>query len=145
MTPQDRADKSAEALWEDDNAARWFGASLKACGEGWAEMELTVQPHHCNGHGILHGGVTFGFADTTFAYACNSRNVPTVAAHCNISFLRPGRVGDVLTARAEERQLNGRSGIYDMTVTNQDGTVLAEMRGMSRAIKGQLFDEGEAS
>jgi acyl-CoA thioesterase len=80
-------------------------------------------------------------ADSAFAFACNSRNQSTVAQHNVISYLAPGRVGDVLTATAREVSLNGRNGIYDVTVTNQDGTRIAEFRGFSRAITGRLFDE----
>jgi acyl-CoA thioesterase len=105
---------------------------------------LRVQEHHCNGHNICHGGVIFTLADTAFAFACNSRNQNTVAQNNMITFIAPGQIGDVLTASAREVSLTGRSGIYDVRVVNQDGTLIAEMRGLSRAIKGQLFDE-EAS
>ena len=109
--------------------------------EGESVIELTVEQHHCNGHGICHGGVTFMLADSAFAFACNSRNQSTVAQHNMISFTAPGRLGDRLIASAREVSLTGRSGIYDVTVTNQQGQQIAEFRGMSRAIKGQLFDE----
>ncbi|MEQ6204484.1 hydroxyphenylacetyl-CoA thioesterase PaaI [Sulfitobacter sp. HNIBRBA2951] len=141
MTPQDRATKSSEALWQGDHAARWLGITVVSVGEGTSVLSLKVEPHHCNGHGMCHGGITFALADTAFAYACNSRNQATVAQHNTISFIAPGQVGDVLTATAHEVSLTGRSGIYDIRVTNQDGTVIAEMRGMSRAIKGPLFPE----
>lgn len=141
MTPQDRATKSSEALWEGDHAARWLGITVVSVGEGTSVLNLKVEPHHCNGHGMCHGGITFALADTAFAYACNSRNQATVAQHNTISFIAPGQVGDVLTASAHEVSLAGRSGIYDIRVANQDGTTIAEMRGMSRAIKGPLFPE----
>jgi acyl-CoA thioesterase len=114
---------------------------LVSVGEGRARLELTVRPHHANGHGICHGGVIFSLADSAFAFACNSRNVSTVAQHNMISFIAPGRVGDRLTATAEELSLKGRSGLYDVCVANQDGAVIAEMRGCSRAIQGRLFEE----
>lgn len=141
LSPQERAEKSAKGMWEGDNAARWFGMEIVSVGEGRAVLEMTVQPHHANGHAICHGGVTFSLADTAFAYACNSRNQATVAQHNIISYLAPGRLGDRLRAEAAELSLTGRSGIYDVKVTNQTGTVIAEFRGISRAIKGQLFDE----
>lgn len=141
LGPQERAEKSAKGMWEGDNAARWFGMEIVSVGEGRAVLEMTVEPHHANGHAICHGGVTFSLADTAFAYACNSRNQATVAQHNIISYLAPGRLGDRLRAEATELSLTGRSGIYDVKVTNQTGTVIAEFRGISRAIKGQLFDE----
>ncbi|WP_425043093.1 hydroxyphenylacetyl-CoA thioesterase PaaI [Primorskyibacter sp. S87] len=141
MTPKERAEKSAAAMWAEDNASKWAGMEITFMDEGVATLELTVEPHHCNGHGICHGGVTFLLADSAFAFACNSRNQSTVAQHNTISFIAPGRVGDRLTATAREVSLTGRSGIYDVTVINQDGEQIAEFRGFSRAIKGQLFDE----
>ena len=141
MTPTERARKSAEAMWADDNASKWAGMEITHIDEGTATLALTVAAHHCNGHAICHGGVIFMLADSAFAFACNSRNQSTVAQHNLINYLAPGREGDRLTAAAREVSLNGRSGIYDVTVTNQDGQTIAEFRGMSRAIKGQLFDE----
>jgi len=141
MTPTDRARKSAEAMWANDNASKWAGLEITHVDEGTATLELTVEAHHCNGHAICHGGVIFMLADSAFAFACNSRNQSTVAQHNLINFLAPGKQGDRLTAHAREVSLTGRSGIYDVSVTNQDGRTIAEFRGMSRAIKGQLFDE----
>lgn len=141
MTPQERATKSAKALWENDHATHWIGMELGPVTEAAATMVLSVKKHHCNGHAMCHGGIIFALADSAFAFACNSRNQVAVAQHNNISFIAPGQAGDTLTATASEVSLNGRSGIYDVRVTNQDGKTIAEMRGHSRAIKGQLFDE----
>jgi len=138
------AERAAEAMWADDNASRWFGIAVTTVEEGRAVLTLDVGPHHCNGHGILHGGVTFALADTAFAYACNSRGQRTVAQSNVITYLAPGHTGDRLTATAREVRLNGRNGIYDVTVARADGTVIAEFRGQSRAIPGSLIDaEGE--
>ncbi|KRS19482.1 hydroxyphenylacetyl-CoA thioesterase PaaI [Roseovarius indicus] len=141
MTPKERAQKSAEAMWKDDRASQWFGMEIVEVDEGRAVLRMTVAPEHCNGHGSCHGGVTFSLADSAFAFACNSRNQSTVAQHNIISYLAPGKEGDVLTAVAEETDLSGRSGIYDVTVTNQDGRKIASFRGLSRTIAGTLFDE----
>ena len=141
MTPKERAEKSAEAMWKDDRASQWFGMEIVEVDEGRAVLRMAVAPEHCNGHGSCHGGVTFSLADSAFAFACNSRNQSTVAQHNIISYLAPGKAGDVLTAVAEETDLSGRSGIYDVTVTNQDGRKIASFRGLSRTIAGTLFDE----
>ncbi|WP_085307413.1 hydroxyphenylacetyl-CoA thioesterase PaaI [Planktotalea arctica] len=141
MTPQDRAEKAGKAMWANDRASPWIGMQLGEVNEARARMTLHVQEHHCNGHGMCHGGVIFALADSAFAFACNSRNQNTVAQNNMITFVAPGQLGDVLNADAREVSLTGRSGIYDVRVTNQDGTLIAEMRGLSRAIKGQLFDE----
>lgn len=145
MTPQDRALKASAAMWENDAAARWFGMVLDGVDEGSAILGMTVQDQHANGHGICHGGIIFTLADTAFAYACNSRNQSTVAQHNMINFIAPAHIGDRLTATASEVSLTGRSGIYDVRVMNQNNETVAEMRGMSRSIKGQLFSEEDLS
>jgi acyl-CoA thioesterase len=141
MTPQERAEKASTAMWANDRASPWIGLELGEVTEGGARMSLRVQAHHCNGHDICHGGVIFTLADSAFAFACNSRNQNTVAQNNMITFIVPGQLGDVLSAEAREVSLAGRSGIYDVRVHNQDGVLIAEMRGLSRAIKGQLFEE----
>lgn len=141
MTPDERARRSAEVMWEDDRASEWFGMEIQSVSEGAAVLGLTVAAHHLNGHGVCHGGVTFALADSAFAFACNSRNQNTLAQNNLINYLAPGRLGDRLTAHAKEVQLKGRSGIYDVTITNQNGDVVAEFRGMSRTIAGRLFEE----
>jgi len=141
MTPMERAESVAAAMWARDAASPWAGVGQVSVDEGTATMELSVQKNHCNGHGICHGGVIYLLADTAFAFACNSRNQSSVAHHNSISYLAPGQLGDRLTAVATEISLAGRTGIYDVTVTNQGGNVVAEFRGISRAIPGQMFDE----
>lgn len=141
MTPKERAERVVDAMWKSDHASHWFGVEVVSIDEGQAVLTLAVQKHHANGHGMCHGGVIFSLADTAFAFACNSRNQATVAQHNTISYLTPAQVGDRLTATAHEVSLTGRSGITDVTVTNQDNKKIAVFRGASRAIKGQLFAE----
>ncbi|GAA6189769.1 hydroxyphenylacetyl-CoA thioesterase PaaI [Litorivita sp. NS0012-18] len=141
MDAKERAQRSAAAMWSDDEASQWLGMTLVFVDEGTAQISLVVQKHHCNGLGICHGGITFSLADSAFAFACNSRNQSTVAQNNMITYIAPARVGDTLTATAHETSLSGRSGIYDVRVSNQENTTIAEMRGLSRSIKGQLFEE----
>ncbi len=143
MTPKERAEQSAEAMWASDRASQWIGIELQDIDEGFARLSLNLKAHHCNGHGIGHGGITFLLADSAFAFACNSRNQTTVAMHNMISFLNPAQEGDVLTAEAKEVTLKGKNGIYDVRVLNQHNEIVAEMRGISRAIKGQVFQDLE--
>lgn len=141
MTPNERAQKSAEAMWESDEASKWIGMSLVSITEAEAVLELTVEKHHCNGHGSCHGGIIYSLADSAFAFACNSRNQATVAQHNTMTYLAPGMLGDRLTAHATETSLIGRTGIYDVKVTNQNNETIAAFRGCSRTVKGQLFSE----
>ncbi|MEM0948016.1 MAG: hydroxyphenylacetyl-CoA thioesterase PaaI [Pseudomonadota bacterium] len=141
LSPKERAERSAHEMWSDDRASEWFGMELGTVDEGRAVVTLCVDERHVNGHDICHGGVIFALADSAFAFACNSRNTRTVAFHNEITFLAPARLGDVLTATAEEIDLSGRTGITDITVTKGDGSTIAQVRGVSRSIGGTLFDE----
>lgn len=141
LSPEEIARKSAEAMWARDDASKWLGMSLDAVGPGTATTSFTVERHHTNGHDICHGGYIFTLADSAFAFACNSYNQLVVAQHNTISFLRPGRLGARLTAEAREVTRSGRSGLYDVRVTDEAGKVIAEFRGASRAIEGRHFEE----
>ena len=135
------AERAAAAMWSGDGASRWFGFRIAEVAEGTAALTLLVEPHHCNGHGMLHGGVTFALADSAFAFACNTYNQRTVAQMAAVSFLAPAFEGDLLTATAQEVWRQGRGGIYDVRVTNQSGTPIAEFRGHSRTVKGTHLPE----
>jgi acyl-CoA thioesterase len=103
---------------------------------------MPVRADMLNGHAICHGGFIFTLADSAFAYACNSYNLTTVASGAAIEFVASAREGDVLTAIARERSVTGRTGVYDIEVTNQHGETVAYFRGKSYRIKGHVV-EGE--
>jgi acyl-CoA thioesterase len=124
---------AAYDMFEADAASRALGIELIEAGAGRAVTRMRVTAEMVNGHDIAHGGYIFLLADTTFACACNSHGPVTVAAGADITFVTPARLGDELTARAEERTRFGRSGIYDVTVLRGD-EVIAEFRGRSRVI-----------
>jgi acyl-CoA thioesterase len=104
-------------------------------------LSMTVTDAMSNGHGNCHGGYIFTLADSTFAFACNSYNQLAVAQHCSVTYLLPVRMGDRLTAAATEVSRRGRSGIYDIRITTQDGAHVAEFRGHSRSVKGTHLPE----
>src|SRR5215218_7018800 len=142
MTPHALAAKVGASMFAADRASRDFmGLELVSCEPGRAVMRMAVREAMLNGHDICHGGLIFTLADSTFAFACNSRNNVTVAASCSIEFLRPVRLGDVLTCEGVEQILQGRHGIYDMTVTNQHGELVAVFRGKSTQIQGTVVPE----
>lgn len=143
MTPQDRAERSATAMWAGDTASQWIGCTLQSVAPGQATLALTVQAHHLNGHGSCHGGIIFTLADSAFAFACNSYNQIVVGQETQITYLAPGELGEVLTATATESARQGRTGVYDVTVTGGDRRKVALFRGLSRAIKGQHFPEDD--
>ncbi|MEO6985480.1 MAG: hydroxyphenylacetyl-CoA thioesterase PaaI [Paralcaligenes sp.] len=139
--PQALAELSAQFMYDKDQATQGLGISLTKVGPGRASMQMTVRPDMLNGHQTCHGGFIFALADSTFAFACNSRNQATVASGCTIDYLAPGLLGDVLTADALEASLAGRTGVYDILVTNQDGKRIALFRGRSYRIKGVVVGE----
>ena len=141
---QTLAQRVGAAMFEADRASReTMGMELLACEPGRALMRMTVRALHLNGHQICHGGFIFTLADSTFAFACNSRNHNTVAAGCSIEFLRPAHAGDVLTCEGVEQVQSGRHGVYDMRVTNQHGHAVALFRGKSAQIKGHVIADAQ--
>lgn len=128
----------ADAMWKDDAATQALGMKLISVAPGQAVITMTVTDRMVNGHNICHGGYIFTLADSAFAFACNTYNQRTVAQHCAVTFLASAKLGDKLVARAAERQRSGRSGIYDVTVTREEGNAIAEFRGHSRTIEGEL-------
>ena len=124
-------------MWAADDASRALGMELVEAGDGSAIVRMTVRDDMVNGHRMAHGGLVATLADSAFAVACNSHGVLTVAAGFDVTFLRPARLGDVLTATAVERVRLGRSGICDVTVATGDGDVVAEFRGRSRELPVQ--------
>jgi acyl-CoA thioesterase len=132
------ADAASAAMWADDEASRQLGMSLVETGPGRATLTMPVTQAMTNGHGMCHGGYIFTLADSAFAFACNSHNTRTVAHHCAVTFVASARLGDLLTASAREISRTGRSGITDVTVTDQAGGVIAVFRGHSRTLGGAV-------
>ena len=126
--------RPVEEMWAADSASRRLGIELDEVGDGRARVRMTVVGWMLNGHGICHGGLVFTLADTAFSLACNSGEDAVVAAACDVVFVAPAREGDVLVAEAAERTRFGRSGVYDVSVRREDGTAIAEFRGLSRVI-----------
>lgn len=141
--PQEIAEQAARVMWAGDHASRGLGIEIVSVGPGVATLAMIVGDAMVNGHASAHGGFLFALADSAFAFACNSYGETTVAAHCAITFIKPGRCGDRLLATAREIARNGRSGIYDVTIS-REGETLAEFRGHSRIVGGS-FIEGSAS
>ena len=137
MNPQATADHVAVAMMREDRACQALGIAVASIAPGRAVMTMTVRPDMLNGFGICHGGLIATLADSAFAYACNAYNELTVASGLSVDVLAPGREGDRLTAAAEEVSLAGRTGVYDVTVTNQRGERIAVFRGRSHRMKGR--------
>ena len=123
------------ALYAGDAASQALGMEIIETGVGRAAVRMTVREDMLNGHRLCHGGLVFSLADSAFAFACNSHGESALAATASIDFLLPAKAGDTLTARALEVWRGGRSGITEVTVTNQDGARVALFRGRSSVVR----------
>ena len=140
VTPDALAKRCAEAMYAADRASQHLGMTIEEVAPGRATLRMPVTDIMINGHDICHGGYVVLLADSAFAFACNTYNQRTVAQGLDVTFLRAVRLGEVLVAVATERARQGRTGIYDVTVSREGGDVVAEFRGRSRTIDGTLVD-----
>ena len=123
------ASKVVAHMLQKDLFSQWLGISLVEIKEGYSKIKMTVRPEMINGFGIVHGGIAFSLADSAFAFACNNRNVLSVALDTSINFLKPINVNDMLIAEAIEIH-NGRStGLYHINIINQNKQIVAVFKG----------------
>lgn len=131
------ADHVGREMLAADPASRGLGIALEAIGPGTATMSMVVRADMLNGFGICHGGFITTLADSAFAFACNSANELSVAGGLSIEFLAPAQLNERLVAQAKEISLRGRTGVYDVIVTNPKGERIALMRGRSHRVGGK--------
>jgi len=139
MSPAALAAACGDSMYSADNASQALGIKLESIEPGRAVMTMKVRRDMLNGYSTCHGGFIFSLADSAFAFACNSRNVSTVGQACSIDYVRPGREGETLSALAVERHLAGRTGLYDVTVSNESGEEIAYFRGKSYRINSTVL------
>ena len=118
-------------MMQRDQASAALGMVVEVDEPGRSVVSMRVREDMTNGFAITHGGLVFALADTAFAIACNEDERVTVAAGADITFLKATRAGQTLTAEAARRTVSGRTGLYDVTVTDETGAVVAEFRGRS--------------
>lgn len=138
---QKLAEECADVMALHDAVSQSLGIKIESLAPGKAVLSMQVREDMLNGHGICHGGMIFTLADTAFAYACNSENQAAVASGCSIDFLRPGAKGERLIATAEKHYQSRRTGLYDVSVCNQDNEVLAQFRGRAFRINRTVISE----
>ncbi len=135
MSSPEAARSAVESMFRADRASQNLGIEILEVKPGSARIAMTVRPDMLNGHGLCHGGFLFTFADSAFAFACNSHGEPMVAAGATIEFLAPTPGGERLTAVASEVTRTARSGIYDVRVANSSGEAVALFRGRSARLR----------
>jgi acyl-CoA thioesterase len=123
------AQKVVEQMMRNDRFSQWLGIELLEVREGYSRIRMTLREEMVNGFGVVHGGIAFSLSDSAFAFACNSRNNLSMALDTSINFTKSLQPGDVLTAEAKEVH-NGRStGLYLITVSNQNDEAVAMFKG----------------
>lgn len=145
MDPQVLAEECAKAMFARDRASQKLGMKIESVAPGKAVITMTVTGDMIQGHGSCHGGYLFTLADSAFAFACNSYDRATVASGCSIDYMYGAKEGDQLTATAEEQARGGRTGVYDITLTNQDGRKVALFRGRSYEVRGAVRNSEETA
>ena len=135
------ARRVADTLRAREGTSAAWNIEIEDAREGYARIAMVVRADMLNGKAIAHGGMIFALADTAFAYACNSRNVNTVAQSATVVFVAPGWEGDRLVAEAQEESQTGRSGVYAVKVRSQNGEIIAVFQGLSRSIGGAVLSE----
>jgi len=137
------AQRCAEHMYENDAASQALGIKITEVHCGRAVAVMAVKDFMLNGHKTCHGGQIFTLADSAFAFACNSQNKAAVALSCTIDFVSPAFEGDILTATAEELHQGGRSGVYQIKITNQNQQLIALFKGNSARIKQSVLPENK--
>lgn len=116
-------------MMENDLFSQWLGIEVLEVRDGYSKIKMTVREEMINGFGIVHGGIAFSLSDSAFAFACNNRNNLSVALDTSINFTKPVHVGDVLIAEAKELHNGKSTGLYHITVTNQNDHTVALFKG----------------
>ncbi len=124
-----KATQVVDFMMKHDLFSQWLGIEVIAIKEGYSKIKMIIRKEMINGLGIIHGGVTFSMADSAFAFACNNRNVLSVALDTSINFLKPVHVDDILTAEAKELHNGKSTGLYHITITNQHDHTVAFFKG----------------
>ena len=137
MTPQQTAELVRDGMFARDRAAQALDMRITHIAPGEATIEMPVRDDMLNGFDTCHGGFITALGDTAFAYACNTRNEMTVASGLSVDFVAPGRPGETLVAEAREQSQAGRTGVYDVTIRNRQGQLIAIFRGRSYSMKGR--------
>jgi acyl-CoA thioesterase len=123
------AKQVVDEMMQNDRFSQWLHIQVLEIREGYAKLQMLLREEMLNGFGVIHGGVTFSLADSAFAFACNSRNNLSLALDTNITFTKATKPGDVLTAEAKELHDGRNTGLYLVTVLNQNGEQVALFKG----------------
>ena len=123
------ANEVAKHMLKEDLFSQWLGIEIIEIKAGYSKLKMIVRDEMINGLGVVHGGIAFSLADTSFAFACNNRNNLSVALDTSINFIKPVKVNDLLIAEAVEMHNGKSTGLYHITITNQNNHTVALFKG----------------
>jgi acyl-CoA thioesterase len=135
------ANKVVNHMMQHDLFSQWLGIEVLDIKEGYSKIKMTIRKEMINGFGIIHGGIAFSLADSAFAFACNNRNVLSVALDTSINFIKPVHVGDVLTAEAKELHNGKSTGLYHIEIFNQKQHLVAQFKGLCYRTDKELISK----
>ena len=139
--PDQVAREICQKMHANDPVCQTLNISLEEVRSGFARISMHLDENMLNAYGTGHGGYSFLLADTAFGLACNSRGEKAFGQSAHITYLTFGKPGELLTAVAEAHNHASRTGIYDVTVSGEDGRVVAEFRGLSRNVRNHVNDQ----
>ena len=128
-------------MMDNDLFSQWLGIEVLEVREGYSQIRMTVRKEMINGFGIVHGGIPFSLADSAFAFACNNRNILSVALDTSINFIKPVHVGDILIAEAKELHNGKSTGLYHINIMNQNEHLVAKFKGLCYRTEKKLIPQ----
>lgn len=103
-----------------------------------AKLEMKIDKAVLNGHGIVHGGIIFAMADNAAAAATFTKGRLCVTLNSTIHFIRPV-VGEKMIVEADAIFAGRTTGVYDVKVTNDQGTLCAKASFTMYFVPENLF------
>jgi len=135
------ANKVVDHMMQHDSFSKWLGIEIIEIKEGYSRIKMKIRAEMVNGFGIIHGGIAFSLADSAFAFACNNRNVLSVALDTSINFIKPVHIGDELTAEAKELHNGKSTGLYHISINNQNNHEVAVFKGLCYRTDKKLIEK----
>ena len=126
---EEKATRIVDKMFNNDPFSQWLGIELVKDGAGSSVLRMKVRKEMLNGFDVAHGGITYSLADSALAFASNGHGTQSMSIETSISHTKKVVKGDVLTAKAVEKSLSSKIGVYDVEIVNQDNETVALFKG----------------
>ncbi len=118
----------------NESISAFLGTELVEISPGYAKVKMAMKPEYLNFYGVVFGGIIMSLADQAFGCAVNSLKYPSLVVQFNTYFLASAYGGDKLTAEARVVKSGRRVSMAEVSVTNQDGKLIARASGTDIAV-----------